>query len=356
MRVLVVVNELEPGGAERMIVDQVKHSTGIEFHVCQLTGGSQLVSELPSTTAVHYLRLAGRLDPRAFTRLRHLTLRTEPALMHAHLPRSGAVAGFVARSLGRPFLYTEHNVWAGYSPLGRPLALAAARFADVVVAVSNEVRTSTLHNTRIPPERVVMIRNGVDLRRLPAATAAPADVLRVCAIGNLYRRKGYPFLLEALAIVRDQAIQMELDAYGDGPERGALVAMAHRLRVADSVRFHGLQPNASSLLGDYHAFVLPSLVEGLPVALIEAMGAGLPVVATCVGGIPELVDDGVNGLLVAAADARGLASALAGLARDGALRARLGDAARATVRERFNIEAVARSYGECYERVIRSRR
>lgn len=350
MRVLVVVNELEAGGAERLIVDQVTHTHAIEFHVCQLGGGVQLAPLLGlPAERVQHLREAGRLDLRVTWRLRRVATRTRPDLVHAHLPRAGFHAGLVARSLGLPFLYTEHNVWAGYPVLGRPLALSAAWLADRVVAVSEEVRDSTLRHTRIPVARITTIRNGVALSRLPRrADHRALTAVRLCSVGNLYPRKGHTYLIRALGLLRDRGVPATLDVIGEGPERTALARLMHELALEEVVALRGGVPDAATLLADYDAFVLPSVAEGLPVALLEAMGVGLPVVATRVGGISEVVTNGLNGMLVAASDVEALAAALQRIASDPELRARLGAAGHDTVRTRFSVEAMADGYRTCY--------
>lgn len=348
IRALAVINELDLGGAERVLVDQITHSDGMEFHVCVISGGTALASRLPRRVPIHDLGCLTRWDPRAVLRLRSIVRCVNPTIVHAHLPRAGAAAAIAMRGMGQPLVYTEHNTWSGYSTLGRPLAFLAARSADVVVAVSDSVRASTRTYARVPEARIRTIHNGVDLARLPCAT--PTGIsgrLHLCAIGNLYARKGYPYLLRALAAIGTDS-DIQLDVFGSGPELHALESLSTQLGLQDSVRFRGHHDDAASELDAYDAFCLPSLVEGLPIALIEAMGVGLPVIAAAVGGVPEVITSGQNGLLTPRGDSAALASAIRNLAVDPSLRARLGAAAARTVAEHFDVSVMARAYERLY--------
>src|SRR5438445_9591985 len=121
IRVVCVINELDLGGAERLLVDQINHSRGVEFHVCLLSAArSVLASRLPAQVPVHDLGGASRWDPRPVARLRATLLDIWPAVVHAHLPRAGAAAALATRGTDRPLVYTEHSVWSAYSRVARP--------------------------------------------------------------------------------------------------------------------------------------------------------------------------------------------------------------------------------------------
>jgi glycosyltransferase involved in cell wall biosynthesis len=349
IRVVCVINELDVGGAERLLADQINHSPDIEFHVCLLTAArSVLAAQLPPDVDVRDLGAANRWDPRPIMRLRSALDDIQPDVVHAHLPRSGAVAALATRGSGRPMVYTEHSIWPAYRPITRRLAVVAARTAAIVVAVSEAVRRSCQQHAGIPDERIRTIHNGVALDRLGSAVPTQAtNGLRLCAVGSLLPIKGYPHLLHALAALAGE-VDVSLDVFGAGPDLGELTFLAWQLRLSDSVRFRGQSANAASELVAYDAFCLPSLIEGLPMALIEAMGTGLPVVASAVGGIPEVIVDGDNGLLVAPADPAALAAALRSLARDPDLRARMGANARRTVRDQLSIERSVAAYTSVY--------
>ena len=349
IRVVCVINELDLGGAERLLADQINHSRDVEFHVCLLTAArSVLASQLRGGVEVRDLAAAGRWDPRPIVRLRAALNEIRPDIVHAHLPRSGAITALADRGPRRPMIYTEHSIWPAYRQITRRLAFVAARAANVVVAVSDTVRRSCHEHTRVPDDRIRTIRNGVSLDRLGAAVPTRGTTrLRLCAVGSLLPIKGYPYLLRALASLAGE-IEVSLDVFGGGPELGALSSLARELGLSGSVRLRGQFANAASELPGYDAFCLPSLIEGLPMALIEAMGTGLPVIASAVGGVPEVVTDGESGMLVAPADPAALAAALRTLARDPDLRARMGESARRVVRDHLSIERSVEAYTSLY--------
>jgi glycosyltransferase involved in cell wall biosynthesis len=168
-------------------------------------------------------------------------------------------------------------------------------------------------------------------------------------VGGLRQQKGLPGLLEAFARVPAPA---ELCLVGDGPERALLERRARDLGIAERVRFAGLVDDPSPYYARAGAFVMPSWAEGLSNALLEAMAFGLPVVATRIGGNVDLVEDGVNGLLVEPGDPDGLASALARVLGDEALAGRLGAAARRTVLDGYTMERAAERYLDLYRAAL----
>jgi glycosyltransferase involved in cell wall biosynthesis len=202
-------------------------------------------------------------------------------------------------------------------------------------------------------DRCVVIPNGVTLPPLAAqAVAAPRAELVIGWVGRLVPIKDLPLLFEALARLPAELASTRLLLVGDGPERAALSALAARLRIADRVEFAGFVDDPARWLARMHVFALPSLHEGLPVALLEAMAAALPCVAAEVGGIPE-VDGGSGALrLVASRDAAQWAAALAGLLASPAERAALGARGRARIAERFSIEAVLEAYLQLYRSAL----
>jgi glycosyltransferase involved in cell wall biosynthesis len=217
------------------------------------------------------------------------------------------------------------------------------RSAELIVAVNGEARRGAIAagGDRVAAKTSV-VNLGVDLEKFsPPRVQAPdtRERLRVLCLGRLVERKGQAFLIAALE--RPGTTSLELTLAGDGPERRHLEALAERLQPDQRVTFTGVvgQDEALELYRDADLFCLPSLSEGMPAVLIEAMACGLPVVTTRIDAIPELVSDGANGLLVEPGNADALAAALTRLAGDPGLRARLGAAARETVGEHYEIKA-----------------
>jgi glycosyltransferase involved in cell wall biosynthesis len=232
------------------------------------------------------------------------------------------------------------------------------RSARAVVAVSDAIARSCAR-AGVRAERLHTVENGVDVRAVAAAARASRDAVRagwgvapdvpvLLAAGRFSPEKGQDVLVEALARVHAAGgARPALVLLGDGVLRPDLERAAARL-PAGSVRFDGWRDDPWARLGAADVFVLPSRREGLPLALLEAMAAGLPVVATRVGGVPTALDDGRCGALVPPDDPGALADAVLALLRDPALRARLASAAAARAGERYDVERQVRALEAVY--------
>jgi glycosyltransferase involved in cell wall biosynthesis len=207
--------------------------------------------------------------------------------------------------------------------------------ATKVIAVSEQTRTSLLKDAPWRSNKIVVIRNSVEIpAKITRSTQGP---VRILAVGNLTDQKDYPTLIRALEILKKREITFEARIIGAGAVRG-LPELSEPL--GEQVRFLGQQTHADveAQMRDAHVFVLSSAWEGCPNVVLEAMAYSLPVVATAVGGVPELVRDTVTGLLVPPKDPSALADALARACTSEALRAQLGEAGYARVRSKFSVD------------------
>ena len=232
--------------------------------------------------------------------------------------------------------------------------LPGALRCDRLVALTGTVERELLE-AGVPGERIVSIPNGIDpgpeIVRDLARLRRPA---RVMFVGRLHPQKGVDVLLRAAAALRARRPQQDVrfELVGDGPSRVELIALGRDLGLDGQVRFHGDRDDVATLLGAADVFVLPSRAEGISNALLEAMAAGLPVVATAIPGNTDVISDGRDGILVEAEDPASLADGIERLLDDGDLRARLGREARRTIASRFTIDRVADRYRELYEELI----
>jgi glycosyltransferase involved in cell wall biosynthesis len=235
-------------------------------------------------------------------------------------------------------------------PLTRRIWSNAAR----VVANSEGLRQLAL--SCVPRQRIEVIRNGVDLPAVDEHSSRHDHSTRILVVSRLIERKGTDVLLRALARLNDPSVSV--DIAGDGPDRHRLEHLARIEGVADRVRFHGFTERTAlaSLYRHADIFVLTSLAESCSMALLDAMAAGLPVVATAVGGTPELVAHGVNGLLVRPQDADDLAGSLGTLTRDGAQRLRMGMLGRERAVSRHSWRSVALQYEAVFHDAIENHR
>lgn len=267
--------------------------------------------------------------------------------LHAHwatYPTTAAM--YVHWLLGMPFSFTAHAHDIFVRPFDLPQKVRSASF---VATISEYNRRHILSNIgERYDDKIHVIRCGVRVPEQAAsarvALGAPA---RILCTGTLEEKKGQRYLVEAVSLLSRAGLPVELELVGDGPDRKPLEELVRRLGISDRVRFCGWQPRESVerhlLMAD--VFALPSIIagdgrmEGIPVALMEAMAAGVPVVTSSISGIPELVEDGVSGLFAKQRSASSIASAIASLLEDSALRQRLAEAGTRRVRTEFELVA-----------------
>lgn len=286
-------------------------------------------------------------------RVRALVHELQPDLLHAlHLTSYGFLGGLSG------FQPSIVSVWGtdvleapDISPLHRWITRHALARAGAVTATGLRLAEATLPH--MPRGReVTVIPYGVDLERFQPRARAPGDPLVVGTMSRLSPEKGIEHLLRAMALLRDERVALDLRIAGDGPSRASLERLAEQLRLRGSVRFLGeiAHEDVPEALRQLDIFAMPSTWEGFGVSALEASAMELPVVASDVHGIPDVVLHGETGLLVPPADARALASAIARLAGDAALRRALGAAGRAYVERAYrwqdNVELMERLYAD----------
>lgn len=302
--------------------------------------------------AAHVVPVHGALDVRALERLVR-TLRGERAdLVHTHGHFGVNVVGRVAARLaGARVLSHMHIENAFRDGRGRSAQVAldnlTARLCFAIVAVSDATRESLLRQG-YPADRVVTIHNGIEAAE-PAHAVRLAGGPTILEVARLAEVKGQRTLIEALPGLHATALFVGEDLEHGGAYRGELEEVARRVGVAGRVVFAGRRDDVPGLLAGCDVVCLPSRAEGLPLVLLEAMAQGKPVVASAVGGVPELVVDGDSGLLVPPGDAGALAVALRRVLGDPTLGRRLGEAARERVRERFSAAAATDRVLRLYE-------
>ncbi len=302
-------------------------------------------------------RAAGRL-PQLYRELRD----RRPAVFHAHLHWPLACRyELAAAALARvPAVVATVQLFPGISRL-RALQLRALVVpgVDRYIAVSNDLARCLRRRVGVPEGKIRVVHNGIPVERFDRP---PGDALRgalggadgrpiVLTTARLDMLKGHAHLLEAAATVPEPVFVLA----GEGPLRERLEARARQLGLEGRVVFLGHRDDVPELLAVADLFVLPSISEGLPLSVVEAMAAGKPVVATAIGGIDEAVVDGETGILVPPADPVALAAAIRRLLAEGSFARRLGEAGRARARREFSAEAMAERIGGIYAEVLSGR-
>ncbi|HSK16885.1 MAG TPA: glycosyltransferase [Gaiellaceae bacterium] len=311
-------------------------------------------------------------DVQSAHRLAELMREIRPHVLHTHTAKAGAIARAAAVLAGgaRPpiVLHTFHgHVLKGYfgparTAFFRQVERTLARASDVLIAVSPEVRDDLVALGVAPREKFVVIRLGIPLEeRLGDATAdldyrrlygIPREAFVVGWVGRMTGVKDTASVLEIVRATRDLGVDAALCMVGDGPEREGLEQQAHDLGIARHTYFVGYQSDVAGYYRLFDAFILPSVNEGTPVGAIEALASGTPVVANRVGGVPDVVRDGVDGFLVEPGDVEGAAQRLADLAGDAGLRRSVGESGRERVIGRYGVQRLVDDIDRLYRSLL----
>ena len=366
-RVLILVKGLGRGGAEQLLVNALPYLDTSRFHY-------QVAYVLPWKDA-----LAGPFEaagigvtclscnhraglPGWAVELGQLIRRERIDLVHAHSPLPAVVARLALASPGsrRRLVYTEHNEWPRYRWQTRWANMATYPLNDHVFAVSDGVRSTIRYPQRLrrlPMPPLETLHHGLDHATIRVGRAAgdvrsslgiPAGVPVVGTVANFKPHKGYELLVEAAAKVRREEPGTHFVLVGQGPALEDTRRRAADLGLDGSVVLTGFREDALDLCSALDVFTLASLNEGLSISLLEAMALGKPSAVTRVGGIPEVVRDGVEGFLVPPGDPAALADRIVALLRDDGLRARMGEAARQRART-FDIRLAVRRMEAVYQ-------
>jgi len=304
----------------------------------------------------------GRMDPRPLWSLWRTAREGKMDIICTH----GYLPDFLGRVVGRLSGCGLVAVSRGFTARARSIRAyewadrRVLRSFDHVVTVSEALRQQLIR-CGLSPARVTAIHNAVgEIEPLPRAQARAAlgmspEAFVVGCVGRLSPEKGHRIILDATARLVGRGITAKTVICGDGPEMPALVAQRRRLGLEDAVLLPGWRTDVDQILSAFDVFVLPSFTEGMPNALLEAQAAGVPAVASAVGGVPELISDGETGILAPAGDSEALAAAVGKLYRDADLAHSLAAAGRARVAERFSRAAQAERYRRVFE-AVRARR
>jgi glycosyltransferase involved in cell wall biosynthesis len=366
LRVLHIIESLARGGAERQLVNQVLAHDRSAIHpsVVALNPPLDLAAELRAAgIAVMTLNLPTFHDMAAAAfRLSGIIKTLRPNIVHTWLSRAD-FCGRVAAVLNQripvissiqapiydPTMYLDNPAQKRWKlAIVRQMDRWSGRMAQATyVGCSQDVVRSTGAALAIPEQRLHMIYNSVN----PGPARAEQIDKRIIAVGRLIAQKGHPYLIEAMPAVLARHPDATLDVVGDGPLRGELERQTERLGIGHAVRFLGIRSDIPALLGRSAIFAFPSLWEGLPLALLEALGHSMPVVATDISPIREIIEAGVHGVLVRPQSPPALAEALIALIDNPEQQRIFGVAGYQRVNERFNINATVREWEQLYHKV-----
>lgn len=296
-------------------------------------------------------------DLAAFFECRRILRRMRPDLLHCHSSKAGVIGRLAARALQIPTIFTAHGFAfsPGVPPARRLVALMmealGGRVGDAIIAVSNYDKELAVRHHVASPDRIRVVHNGVpDVAERASPDRSPPKVIMV---GRFARQKDQALLIRALAPL--QGLPWECTFVGEGPTEVSCRALAKALGLDGRMHFLGTRGDVPRLLAEHQVLVLASNWEGLPLSVLEAMRAGLPVVASDVGGTREAVVDGETGYLVPRGDVEALKDRLERLLGDPDLRKRMGLAGRTRYERNFTVELMLRGTWEVYREVLGAR-
>ncbi|MGH3622539.1 MAG: glycosyltransferase family 4 protein [Sciscionella sp.] len=376
-RVLMVIDALNFGGAENVLVTLAGQAerAGMRLDVAVIappTGGR--ARWLPALRAAglrpRFLGITRLRQPGALPRVAAAVRASRADVVHAHLGTASILAPIAAKLVGRPALCTLHHVPRpvyGTEAARERLSVAVGSRSSGLLFVSTASRQGFAATYRAPQRNWAVIHNGVDLTRfrprrageaigLPADLGVPADAPVVTLVGHMRRGKGHRVLLDAWPDVLREHPEARLLLVGDGPEEAELRATVDGRGLAGRVVFAGARDDVELLLRQSTVAVLPTEIEALPTALIEAAACGVPAVATRVGGVPEVVAHGRTGWLVDAQEPALFAGALRAALGDPVRLAGFGRAARQRAESLFGADRWADRLAGVYRAVAAGRR
>jgi len=365
-KVMWFIKGLGAGGAERLLTASIpyidRNRFNYEVAFC-VASQNDLVPEFKNADIpIFCLDLKTPYDPRVLYRLFRLLRDRKPQILHLHLPYTGILGRVIGHLAGvKGIVYTEHSVMEVYHPLTRLLNLITYPFCRVNIAVSKEVQRSIMKHRIARQTKTIVIRNGVnpDYRRINGerpdktreALGIPANHKVVGNVAHIRPEKGHFFLLQAAKIVLDKWPDVTFVVVGSDNTNGktsSLKDMAKRLGIQNHVIFTGFRQDVFDIMRIFDLFVLPSLNEGLSLALLEAMSMGKPVIASHVGGIPEVIKSGLNGFLVPPKNPEALAERILELLRNEKMGKQMGQNGMQNVRDKFNIQQSVRRIEQVY--------
>lgn len=371
IKIFYVTCALNVGGAEKFLFDLIKNLNRQTFAPSLVTviGGGTMEKDFRDLGIPVYiygrrrLRYLGGIVQ--FYQLYHLFKKQKPQIVHTQLFAAdlwGRLAAWLAHV---PIIITtEQNVNVDQSWLREFLKRLTYYFTDQVVAISSAVKKYTVARYGVPPEKIEIIPNDVDVENYELRSASwrtnyelrnfrPENKKIILTVGRLVEQKGHRYLLEAFSQLKEKE-NYELWLVGDGPLRSVLEDQAKELGVENQVKFLGERGDVPALLSQADLFVFPSLWEGLGIAVLEAAVAKVPIVASAVDGILDIIEDNETGYLAEPGDSEDLFSAMEQMFRNPNRAKYMVEKAYALVKRKFDVKVVVRKYELLYLRYVHS--
>lgn len=370
--IVYMIDGLGWGGAERLMIPILsnidKQCFNIRVCVLQNKDGNPVANELREIgitvdmLPVRYLRELNAI-PRIIKYLRE----AKTDLLHAQLEFATVLGGMASKRLGIPSAVTLHTIPENEEGLKSNIHLMLENFIlrnfiDCVISVSKETQRFYLHTAKLSDEKSCVIYNGIDVNKYSTVLPARSKILTefdipptahvLTTVAVLREPKGIQYMIRAMPTLINADPQIYYLIVGGGEYFESLQNEAKKLRVEENIRFAGVRKDIPSILSASDLFVLPTLTEALPTVLTEAMAAGLPILASRVGGVPEMIQDGINGKLIEPANPEILAAVCLEMLKDSQSLRQMGVAGKKIAEEKFNIKTQVEQLQDLYSQLI----
>ena len=374
IKILYIITSSGIGGAERILYYT---ATGLDYNkydisICSLKKKGEIAGDLEKQgIEVCCLHLGGRERFLGWLSsiitliwLFPYLIRIRPTIVHSFLFRANILARIAGYLTGVPIVISSVRVMGGEKRYFHYIEKITSFMVDHYVAVSESVKRYIIDKSKISAEKISVIYNGVNIKsqddlheqnvRMPFKIEDEDRILMT--VGRLHEQKGHYYLVKAISKVQKEFPKVKLLVIGEGEEENNLKKLVKSLDLTNEVIFIGLSSDIEEILPMAELFLLPSLWEGLPNVLLEAMAAGKPVIATEVGGVPELVIHGETGMLVPHKDSDALACAIADLLKNRLKARRMGETGRIRAEEHFSIQKMIEKTESLYQELLREKK
>lgn len=371
IRIIHLSTDSKIAGAEKLLIGIGKEFDHKNFEIffCTLTARGALHESLERQGNISFsLGCLNSIDfPKAAVRLIKIMENCKVDILHTHLFHASVVGQFAARFNKKVMpVMTRHysNVLYLYgTPLQRFLDRRSSLWARHIIAISAGVRKVLVNSQGVSSEKITLIHNGVEMPDYPLDGKAALRVRNefsikederiIGAVGSLHLRKGHRYLIEAIKLLLEHKDNIKLMIVGDGVLKRELKIFSQKLGIQDKVIFTGYRRDVNDLISTMDIVVQPSIEEGFGIAILEAMALGKIVVATDVGGIPEIINHGQTGMLVSCANPIALANSLSFLIESPDLAKTMAENGRKRVKQNFDIVSMVRKYEELYQELLK---
>lgn len=359
-KILYLINSLSVGGAEKMLLDLCKNLPKDRFEIAVGTvmGGGQLEEEYRETGVELFLYTKQtKLGFDVIKNFKKVIKQFKPDIIHTHLLSADTWGRIAAKQLRHPLVVTtEHNRNLEEGPFVKSIKHFLSFFTSVIVASSDAIKEYQITKERILKKKIRVINYGIDLEKYPFRGVKVArygeNHLKFTTIGRLAHQKGQRFLIEAMAKLDDDYPEIYCEIAGGGDRKEVLMDVAKRVHVEDKINFLGVVDDVTAVLNNTNIFVLPSLYEGLGIVLLEAMSVGVPIIASDIPAVNELIRDEETGLLFESENSDDLVERIIYLLKNPELQAEMIENARTLVEESYSVERMVKEYDGLYRDLL----